>query len=391
MQLSKKAVLLILMIITLGTIKMSKMSRPWKLGTLEIKNRLVRSATDETLSTEYGAPTQRLIDVDVELARGGAGLIIAGTAYISREGRWGTNTTGMDNDRLIEPLSRLCSAVHRAGGILAAQLLHCGSTINPAIWHEKEALFGPSAMIDPVCGHQVVELSKNHILSIVNDYAKAALRAKKAGFRAVQIHAAHGYLINQFLSGSRNRRKDQYGGSLKNRALLLYQVYEAVRGAVGKEFPIFIKMSAYDGFPAGVKPKEAARVASSLDDMGIDAVEVSAGTPEGAETGGWDHIIPAPFKEGSLLKYALQIKEKVCCPVISVEGWRDPLKIAKALEKIDAVSMSRPFIREPDLANRWLSGDLSPALCISCNKCLDLTLKSGLGCIFNRRGRDAKA
>lgn len=362
---------------------MKKLWQPWKIGTLEIKNRLVRSATDEGLSTEDGGPRQRLIDTHLSLARGGAGLIIAGTAYISPEGKWGKNGTGMHNNRLIEPLSRLCAEVHKAGGILAAQLLHCGSTINVEMLSEKEALFGPSAMNDPVCGHPVVELSKDHIQRIVNDYAKAALRAKDAGFRVVQIHAAHGYLINQFLSPSRNRRKDQFGGTLKRRALLLYQVYEAIRGVVGKEFPIAIKMSSYDGFPGGVEPNEAVQVAATLDAMGIDAIEVSAGTPEGAKKGGWDHILPAPFREGSLLKYALLIKEKVNCPVISVEGWRDPVKIAKALEKIDAVSMSRPFIREPNLVNRWLSGDLSPAHCISCNKCLDLTLKSGLGCDFH--------
>ena len=370
---------------------MNIMGQPWKMGTLEIKNRLVRSATVEGLSTEDGAPTQRLIDITVELARGGVGLIIAGTAYISREGRGDKNTTGIDNNRLIEPLNRLCQAVHKAGGTLAAQLLHCGSTLNPAILPEKEALFGPSAMIDPVCGHPVVELSKDHILRIVDDYTKAAFRAKEAGFRAVQLHAAHGYLINQFLSASRNLRKDQYGGPLKHRALLLYQVYEAVRGAVGKEFPIFIKMSAYDGFPGGVKPKEAAQVASTLDVMGIDAIEVSAGTPEGAKKGGWDHIIPAPFKEGSLFKYALQIKEKVNCPVIAVEGWRNPLEITKALEKIDAVSMSRPFIREPNLVNRWLGGDLSPARCISCNECLDLIMESGLGCVFHNRNKNGNS
>ncbi|MBC8438157.1 MAG: NADH:flavin oxidoreductase [Deltaproteobacteria bacterium] len=367
---------------------MNIMNRPWKMGTLEIKNSLVRSATDEGLSTEKGAPTQRLINTLVELAKGGAGLIIAGTAYISHEGRWGNTGTGMDKNCLIKPLSQLCKAVQKADGIIAAQLLHCGSTVNPAILPEKKSLLGPSAMIDPVIGHPVLELSRDHILKIVDDYAKAALRAKQAGFKAVQIHAAHGYLINQFLSTSRNWRKDQYGGSLKKRSLFLYQVYEAIRGAVGKEFPVFIKMSAYDGFPGGVMPQDAIQVASALDAMGIDAIEVSAGTPEGAKKGGWDHIIPAPFKEGSLLKYALQIKEKVNCPVISVEGWRDPLKIVQTLEKIDAVSMCRPFIREPDLANRWLGGDLSPALCISCNKCLDLTLKSGLGCIFHKRKKD---
>lgn len=362
---------------------MNRMAQPWKMGRLEIKNSLVRSATDETLSTEEGAPTPRLVDVLTALAAGGVGLIIAGTAYISREGRWGRNGTGMDNDRLINPLSELCTAVHKAGGILAAQLLHCGSTINPAILHEKEALFGPSAMIDPVIGHPVEELSRDHILKIIEDYAKAASRVKQAGFDAVQIHGAHGYLINQFLSPSRNLRKDHYGGSLKHRSLFLYQVYEAIRGSVGKQFPVFIKMSAYDGFPGGVVPEEAAQVASELDAMGIAAIEVSAGTPEGRARGGWDHIIPAPFKEGDLLKYAVQIKTAVDCPVISVEGWRDPVKIVAALEKIDAVSMSRPFIREPGLANRWLGNDLSKALCISCNKCLDLTVASGLGCIFH--------
>jgi len=366
------------------------MAQQWKMGTLEIKNSLVRSATDETLSTEEGAPTQRLVDATIELATGGVGLIIAGTAYISREGRWGKNGTGMDNDRLITPLSELCNAAHKAGGTYAAQLLHCGSTINPAILHEKEALFGPSAMIDPVLGHPVVELGHDHILRIIDDYAAAASRVKQAGFDAVQIHAAHGYLINQFLSPSRNLRKDQYGGPLEHRALFLYHVYEAIRGAVGKEFPVFIKMSAYDGFAGGVEPEEAAQVAAALDTMGIAAIEVSAGTPEGRAKGGWDHIIAAPFKEGSLLKYALQIKAKVHCPVISVEGWRDPLKIINALEKIDAVSMSRPFIREPNLANRWLSGNLSPALCISCNKCLDLTVKSGLGCIFHQHDKNVR-
>ena len=116
---------------------MKNLFHSWEIGSLQIRNRIVRSATDETLSTEDGAPTQKLINVLVDLARRGVGLIVAGTAYISREGRWGKNTTGMDGDRLIKPLSRLCEEVLRAGGIIAAQLLHCGSTINPDIINEK--------------------------------------------------------------------------------------------------------------------------------------------------------------------------------------------------------------------------------------------------------------
>ena len=238
--------------------------------------------------------------------------------------------------------------------------------------------------VDPVCGAPVLALTETQIAGIVDDYASAAARARKAGFDAVQVHAAHGYLINQFLSPARNRRTDAYGGTLHRRARLLYEVYEAVRGAVGADFPVFVKMSAYDGFPGGVEPAEAARVAAELNARGIDAIEVSAGTPEGARRGGWDHIMPAPLAEGRFFDYALLIKAAVTCPVICVEGWRDPRRIAQALESIDAVSLCRPFIREPHLAARWRSGDLTPATCISCNKCLELIVDRGLGCIFHK-------
>ena len=125
-------------------------------------------------------------------------------------------------------------------------------------------------------------------------------------------------------------------------------------------------------------------MAAELDAQGIDAIEVSAGTPEGARRGGWDHIMPAPFAEGRFLDYALAIKAAVACPVICVEGWRDPRTIAQALQSIDAVSLCRPFIREPHLAARWRSGDLAPATCISCNRCLELIVDRGLGCIFHK-------
>ena len=361
---------------------------PWRLGSLDIPNRLVRSATEEGLSTGDGAPTQRLVDLTADLARGGVGLVVAGSAFISREGRGATNVTGIDHDALIEPLGRMCDAVHGAGGLLAAQLLHSGSTLRPVMVAEKDGPYGPSAeSVDPVCGAPVRALTKAQISGVVGDYARAAARAREAGFDAVQIHAAHGYLIDQFLSPARNRREDAYGGSLQHRARLLYEVYEAVRCAVGAGFPVFIKMSAHDGWPGGVQPDEAAQVAAELDRLGIDAIEVSAGTPEGTRRNGWDHIMPAPIPEGRFFAYALTVKDRVSCPVISVEGWRDPLRIAAALERIDAVSLCRPFIREPHLAARWRDGDLTPAKCISCNKCLDLIVDRGLGCIFHKGAR----
>jgi 2,4-dienoyl-CoA reductase-like NADH-dependent reductase (Old Yellow Enzyme family) len=362
--------------------------RPWRLGPLEVPNRLLRSATEEGLSTDEGAPTPRLIDLTAELARGGTGLIVCGSAFISREGRGATNVTGIDRDGLIEPLRRLCAAVHEAGGLVAAQLLHSGSTLRPVMVGEKAGPYGPSPLaVDPVCGARVLALTKTQIGGIVSEYASAACRAREAGFDAVQIHAAHGYLINQFLSPARNRRTDAYGGALHGRARLLREAHEAVRRTVGPDYPVFVKMSIHDGFPGGVEPAEAALVAAELDAQGIDAIEVSAGTPEGAKRGGWDHIMPAPFVEGRFLDYALLIKAAVACPVICVEGWRDPQTIAQALQSIDAVSLCRPFIREPHLTARWRSGDLAPATCISCNKCLDLIVDEGLGCIFHGRSR----
>jgi 2,4-dienoyl-CoA reductase-like NADH-dependent reductase (Old Yellow Enzyme family) len=362
--------------------------RPWQLGSLHVPNRLVRSATEEGLSTGDGAPTQRLIDLTADLAVGGVGLIVAGSAFICREGRGATNVTGLNSDALVEPLSRMCDAVHAAGGLLAAQLLHSGSTLRPVMVAEKEGPYGPSTeAVDPVCGAPVRALTAAQIADVVEHYARAAARARRAGFDAVQIHAAHGYLIDQFLNPARNRREDAYGGSLQRRARLLYEVYEAVRGAVGPGFPVFVKMSAHDGYAGGTVPREAARVAAELDRLGIDAIEVSAGTPEGARRNGWDHILPAPIPEGRFFDYALAIKQKVRCPVISVEGWRDPVRITAALERIDAVSLCRPFIREPHMAARWRDGDLTPAKCISCNKCLDLIVDRGLGCIFHKRAR----
>ncbi|MEE4275809.1 MAG: NADH:flavin oxidoreductase, partial [Thermoleophilia bacterium] len=229
--------------------------RPWRLGSLDVPNRLVRSATEEGLSTGDGAPTRRLIDLTADLARGGAGLIVAGSMFICREGRGATNVTGIDRDALIRPLGRMCDAVHAAGGLLAAQLLHSGSTLRPVMVAEKEGPYGPSPETeDPVCGAPVRAMTKAQIAGVVDLYAQAASRARRAGFDAVQIHAAHGYLLDQFLSPARNRREDAYGGSLQRRARLLYEVYEAVRGAVGAGYPVFIKMSAHDGWPGGVQP-----------------------------------------------------------------------------------------------------------------------------------------
>ncbi len=136
-------------------------------------------------------------------------------------------------------------------------------------------------------------------------------------------------MIDQFLNPARNRREDAYGGSLQRRARLLYEVYEAVRAAVGPDFPVFVKMSAHDGYAGGTLPRQAVQVAAELDRLGIDAIEVSAGTPEGAALGGWDHMMPAPIPEGRFFDYALSIKRNVRCPVTRLKAGPPPLWIRR--------------------------------------------------------------
>jgi len=361
---------------------MAELFEHTSIGSMSLPNRFVRSATWEGLADKDGSVTGRLIEMMIELVKGEVGLIISSYAFVSPEGQSSPGQLAVCDDRLLPGLRDMAHAVHSAGGKMALQLVHGGCSSNPELSGLESV--GPSVL--STCR----QAGREDISDIISAFARAAGRAKQAGFDAVQIHAAHGYLIDQFLSPARNRREDAYGGSLQRRARLLYEVYEAVRGAVGAGFPVFAKMSAHDGFPAGVEPAEATRVAAKLDALGIDAIEVSAGTPEGARRGGWDHIMPAPFAEGRFFDYAVRIKAAVTCPVLTVEGWRDPLRIVQALEGIDAVSMCRPFIREPHLAERWRSGDLTPATCISCNKCLDLVDEGrGLGCIFHKdvRGR----
>ena len=203
-----------------------------------------------------------------------------------------------------------------------------------------------------------------------------------------QIHAAHGYLINQFLSPAATGAPTTTAALVRPAPACSTRSMRQVRGAVGPDYPVFVKPSDHGGFPGGVEPLEAALVAAALDARGIDAIEVSAGTPEGARRGGWDHIMPAPFVEGRFLTTPCRSKPRLLARVICVEGWRDPRAIAQALQSIDAVSLRRPFIREPHLAARWRSGDLAAATCISCNKCLELIVDRRLGLHLSQGVRD---
>ena len=311
---------------------------------------------------------------------GGVGLIVSGYLHVLPEGLGLPGQTGIFGDQHVEPLARLVEKVHQAGGLIAAQLAHAGRhTRSNWIWRRP---LGPSGGYNQALEEEVQEMDLDYIHKAIQAFGEGARRVKQAGFDAVQLHAAHGYLINQFLSPAFNQRTDAYGGSLENRARFCLEAYQAVRAAVGPDYPIFIKLNSDDGVPGGFTPDQAMEVAAELADQGIDAIEVSGGMAGGGKPhrNGPGRVVRGPAEEGYFLANALAVKEKVKVPVISVGGWRSLERIADALRGVDAIAMSRPLIRQPGLPALWRSGQEAPATCISCGRCLRLGLEGGIRC-----------
>ncbi len=356
---------------------MDSIFTPWTMGSLEIPNRLVRSATWEGLALDNGAATERLAGVMVALAEGGVGLIITGYAYVAPEGMGLPRQTGVYSDFLVDSLARVADAAHAGGGLVALQIVHAGAQTRSS-WIGGRPV-GPSRMVHPAFGEEVDELTREQIADTVAAFAAAARRAVRAGFDAVQLHAAHGYLINQFLSPNTNLREDDYGGSFENRARFCFEVYDAVRDAAGPDFPVFVKLNSEDAFPGGLELADAVEVARGLSARGIDGIEVSGGVPA-AKRKSAARAVTGPNDEGYFLANARAIKDAVECPVIVVGGFRSRARIEEALQWVDAVAMSRPLIRQPDLPNLLRSRTTDQADCISCGRCFALTLEQGLGC-----------
>jgi 2,4-dienoyl-CoA reductase-like NADH-dependent reductase (Old Yellow Enzyme family) len=238
------------------------------------------------------------------------------------------------------------------------------------------------------------ELTKDEISAIVKDFGDGALRAKAWGFDAVQLHGAHGFLINQFLSPLTNRRTDEYGGTIENRSRFLLEVCREVRDRVGANYTVFIKLNASDNLEGGLEINEGVYAAKRLAEADIDAIEVSAGTPASGEKSPAREKINKPEKEAYNLEFARRIKESVSCPVIVVGGFRSYEVAEKALrdDGMDYIAMARPLIREPGLPNRWLQGDRSPAKCISCNSCFLPGLEEGgIYCVIEKKEREKAA
>jgi 2,4-dienoyl-CoA reductase-like NADH-dependent reductase (Old Yellow Enzyme family) len=337
------------------------------------------------MSDEKGAPGERLISLYEALAEGGAGLIVTGYAFIHEGGKQLPNGLGIHSDALVTPLKELTRRVQARSGRIVAQLFHGGGQAS----RKSSGLspIAPSAMSLPQYPEVPVEMSREDIRHMVAAFGRAAGRAKKAGFDGVQLHGAHGYLISQFLSPLSNRRSDEYGGSVGNRSRFLVEVARAVRSAVGSEYPVWVKLNGDDFLPGGFSLEDAVEVAGTLEREGIDAIEVSGGTPASGDRTPVRARIDATEKEAYHRELSRAIKRRVDIPVGLVGGLRSPSVMEEIFRAGDAdfFSMARPLIREPGLVNRWASGDLTKSACISCNACFSAGLKEGgIRCVAAR-------
>jgi len=365
--------------------------RTW-IKSLGLANRGVRSATWSGRGDDRGYVTERAAEFYRELGRGGIGLIVTGFQYVMTNGIALRYMIGNYEDDQIKGLSRLAKTVHEEGGKIVPQIVHAGSRAAPDLFREGDELWAPSAIPDSLTGNTPKEMSRQDIGRLIEAYAAAGARSLKAGFDGVQLHGAHGYGINQFLSAAWNKRGDAYGGNLNKRYRFLGEMLEAVRGAVGDDFPILIKLSGHDFIEGGLVPQESVEIARRLADDGIDAIEVSAGSPSSPK----DKIpsrgpIRKEEDEAYLADLAALVKEAVTVPIITVGGIRSLKTISDILTegKADYVAMSRPLIREPHLLNRWKSGDTRKSQCISCSGCFETGRKGlGISCKVERELRE---
>ena len=359
--------------------KLQNMYESFTIGNLTLKNRLVASAMFE-YGADNGTITDQIMDRYRLLAEGGSGLIITGMHAVTAAGAVAPIMVNAEYGAYVSDLRALVAQAHANDAKLFVQLQHCGYGTFDAPGFDA---FG-------VCDHgRFHRATPEELRKVAKDFASAALRCKKAGADGVQIHAAHGYLLNTFLSPSTNHRTDDYGGPIEHRARLLLEVYSAIRAAVGKDFPIGVKFPFSDLTEQSITPEESLWTCRELERLGIDMIEVSSGMVMDGSAASFSPVVrkgqAAPF-----LGFAKSVADAVSIPVISVCGYRTPAQIEAALTEtnIAAVSFGRPLVREPNLPNRWKTDD-SVAKCVSCNGCCNSFADGIITCQLEKRKKES--
>jgi 2,4-dienoyl-CoA reductase-like NADH-dependent reductase (Old Yellow Enzyme family) len=375
------------------------------IGGLRLRNRFIRSAAFEGMCPD-GEPSVELVDYHRELAAGGvamttvayAAVIESARSYLHQLCLWKTGT--------IPWLRQLTDAVHSEGAAASIQLAHGGYAASPAAAGGKA--IGPSAIFNRYTFSFPRVMTEDDIETVTEGFGLAARSAVESGFDAVEIHAAHGYLLSQFLSPYTNRRDDRWGGSLENRLRFPVDVIRRVRQAVGPEFPILVKTNLRDGFRGGLDLDEAVHVAQRYEAEGVDALVLSGGfmtrTPIYVMRGdvpyrelrrdlsGCGHKLAAllfgrllvrkvPFTEAYFLEDALRVRRVTRLPLVLVGGMRKLERMEDVVgQGFEFLAMARPLILEPDLVRKLETGVAVEARCVPCNKCLASVARGPVRC-----------
>ncbi|MCP4134325.1 MAG: NADH:flavin oxidoreductase [bacterium] len=360
------------------------------LAGINLRNRLFRSATWEAMADDKGHITDRLIKVYEELAKGGASALITGYAFVIEEEQPNARMMGIYNDSFVEENKKLTEVVHQNGSTIILQVAY-GGPFTGYKPQERE-IWGPSAVPHKLTKVVPKEMTKDDINRLVEAFGDAALRGKQSGFDAVELHGAHGYLLNLFLMAYYNKRTDEYGGSLENRARIIYEVYENARAKVGNDYPLMIKINCSDFInDGGLIFEECREICKKLAQMGINGIEISGGSvfkPAKSERDPWKVDMGSIGKESYFAEYAKVIAKDIDIPVILAGGNRSTEVMSKILNNTDIeyFSLSRPLLSEPDLINKWEKDPTVKPRCTSCMRCFDA---DGNICIFDREEKNA--
>lgn len=384
--------------------KLEYLAKTGKIGNVVTRNRMMMPAMCSYTAIK-GAVTDATVNHYARRAEGGVGVIVTEMVNPSPGCQCFAGNLDISNDEFVPGMSRLATAVHAQGAKVFMQLTHGGVFIRNA---EKLPQTPSGIGTFSLAGAEVHAMTKDEIHQVVEDYGQAALRAKIAGFDGVELHAGHGYLLVEFLSGYYNHRTDEYGGSVKNRARLSVEIVEAIHKYCGKNFPIIYKIASEDYTPGGITLDQSIQICKIMEDAGVDAIVVSGGTLEsrfhdymdvmngdqkidgkmeltkGISTATW---IPSTYcPRGIYTDNAAAIKKAVSIPVATVCGVR-PEKGNEMIEKgeADFLALGRQILADPDCPNKIMEGRQDEIRqCLRCNECIASAGKGvALKCAIN--------
>lgn len=356
---------------------------PGQIGSMKLKNRIVMSPMGNYLANPDGTVSEADIAFYSARAKGGVGLIFTECMFVeSRRGRGNTHQISAAEDRCVEGLQRLAEAIHALDSKIVAQIYHPGRQGVSAV-NDNLPMLAPSAIECAVVHQPAVMMTTAEVQNMVSHFVAAAGRVQEAGFDGVEVHGAHGYLINEFLSPYTNQRTDQYGGSFDNRMRFLSEIVSGIRSRCGSDFPLIVRLSVDEFLDTigrkdqGLKLADGIEIAKRLEQLGIDAVDVSSGIYETMSVA-WE---PASYDQGWKIYLSEAIKKAVNIPVIGVSAIRDPEYAERVLEegKLDFVGSARQHFADPEWANKAREGRVGEIRkCISCLLCMESLISADM-------------